>query len=462
LSITRTTSTPAGLTAVRRALEPGPPVDPYALAGESGILFDTGTRVLVGLGAALVIPLPDGLGSASDRDAVQSQLAALSCRDEVGVLGGGVLAFGALPFDRTRPTSLVVPRVTYGREADGLEWVTSVDHHPMAPRQGWRHWLLTQGAENTGESGGTPIAAGARRPSPRLVLPPVIAPLTTDAHFVGMVEAALGAIDAGSLDKVVLARQVDVHTGLAIDIPALLRRWRTLEPNCTVFSMPTDGGRFVGASPELLVHRVGTRVRSRPLAGTEARSTDTTRAAGPVRGGSLLDSSKDAVEHRLVADAIGAGLAPFCSQLDVPSRPDLVHFHNVTHLSTTVTGTLLTDDNGGVPTALDLAAALHPTPAVGGVPAAAAIETIVHLEPQPRGPYAGPVGYVDSRGDGEWMLGIRAATVSGSTARLAAGVGIVRGSEPSAELRETHLKLTAVFCAIAPDQRFTTETSRTG
>jgi isochorismate synthase EntC len=172
-------------------------------------------------------------------------------------------------------------------------------------------------------------------------------------------------------------------------------------------------------------------------------------------------SSKETLEHRLVAEAIGAALAPLCSFLELPTEPTLVRLHTVMHLGTAIHGTLLrrpTADHpdGEVPTALDLVSALHPTPAVGGVPTDRAVDTIGKLEPDLRGTYAGPVGFVDGDGDGRWVVGIRAATLRGSTARLAAGVGIVRGSEPAAELAETSLKFTAVFDALAPGVPFTT------
>ena len=208
----------------------------------------------------------------------------------------------------------------------------------------------------------------------------------------------------------------------------------------------------MGASPELLVERSGRRVRSRPLAGT----TDRANESDGVLPRELLSSVKDSAEHRLVVEAIGGALGPLCSQLDVPARPDLVHLHNITHLGTSVSGTLACRSDGSVPTALDLVAALHPTPAVGGVPRDRALALIDRLEPEDRGHYAGPVGYVDARGDGRWMLGIRSVTVQGPDARLAAGVGVVEGSDPSTERVETVLKLTAVFDALAPGVRFTT------
>jgi isochorismate synthase EntC len=134
----------------------------------------------------------------------------------------------------------------------------------------------------------------------------------------------------------------------------------------------------------------------------------------------------------------------------VPDHPDLVHLHNITHLGTSVTGTLAQRPDGSLPTALDLVGALHPTPAVGGVPRDRAVALIDELEPEPRGHYAGPVGYLDGRGDGRWMLGIRSVSLHGNRARLAAGVGIVGGSVPSTELVETNLKFTAVLDALSP------------
>ena len=366
-------------------------------------------------------------------------LAGIPCDDRTGLAGSAVLAFGALPFEPDEPTSLVVPEVTYGREADGTEWVT----------------LLGAVA---GDDARRDLLAHLHRPGPAASGPgrplPVVEPLASDADFLAAVASAVDAIRHGRLAKVVLARQVDVHLGAPPDLPALLARWRRMEPNCTVFSMPVGDDRFVGASPELLVARRGRSVVARPLAGTTGQGTD----AGDT---TLRDSTKDVGEHRLVVDAIGAVLAPLCSTLDVPPSPELVHLHNVVHLGTTIRGELRDDTPDGPPSALDLVGALHPTPAVGGVPLGAALRTIHELEPTPRGRYAGPVGYLDADGDGEWVVGIRAATLHGDTARLAAGVGIVDGSRPDAELAETGLKFTAVFDALAPGADLSTSPAHT-
>jgi menaquinone-specific isochorismate synthase len=436
-------SEPATLVATRFPLAPGPTIDPYDLAGPRDIVFMAGGRTLVGLGRAMSLPLPHGLDGTGDVLAVTEALAALRLDDRLGTTTSGVLAFGALPFERSDRSSLTVPEVTYVREASGQEWVTVVTSDPSTLPPGAeaaRPWLA---------------ARRGRRPDPQSPhpAPPHIVPLSSDQSFRTMVARAVSLIDRGRVSKVVLARQVEVTMPEEIDIPELLRRWHLLEPDCAVFSLPVPAGQFVGASPELLVERSGPDVRSRPLAGTTDRHVSPRPSVLP---GELLRSGKDGREHRFVVQAIEDVLGPLCLDLETPDHPDLVHLHNLTHLGTSVHGTLAPQPDGTVPTALQLVAALHPTPAVGGVPTDEACSVISELEPQPRGTYAGPVGYVDARGDGRWMVGIRSMTVRGGDARLYAGVGIVQGSEPPIEQAETDLKLTAVFDALAPGQSFST------
>lgn len=440
--------TPSPLSATRRRIPPGAHIEALALAGSTGIVFYAGDRLLVGLGSALVIPLENGLDSPADLTNVRRTLAAIDCDDEATGSGSPVLAFGALPFDRSEHSALVVPEVLYERRSNGEQWVTVVGRAFSGDP---RDELVAPDPDNP------PSAIEARRPDDPAPAPgsgAVVHPLSSESEFLNIVGEAVASIHRGELTKVVLARQVDVSFGQPIDIPDLLRRWRAMEPNCTVFSMPTPKGQFVGASPELLVERHGDQVGSRPLAGTTGLVSDDDASE-------FRSSIKDGLEHRLVAEAIGRILTPLCSEVELPPEPELVRLHNIIHLGTAIHGTLLrrpTPDspNGEVPTALDLVSALHPTPAVGGVPTDRAVDTIDKLEPDLRGTYAGPVGYVDADGDGYWVVGIRAATLHGSTARLAAGVGIVSGSEPEAELAETSLKFTAVFDALAPGLPFTT------
>ncbi len=442
---------PSPLVAVRLPLDPGPPVDPFALAGPTGIVFRTADRTLVGLGRAWTLTLPQGLEDHEAVDNLGRSLATVACDDRFDRATSGVMAFGALPFDRSAPGTLVVPAILYGIEPTGAEWVTVVatDRTDLpVDSPGLRAWLVDRVLA-------VPVSSRPVRPSVGRrsgARGPAIEPHTSDSSFESMVAESVRAVERHQVAKVVVSRQVDVRMDEPIDVTELLRRWHRLEPTASLFSMSTSRGQLVGASPELLVERTGNRVRSRPLAGT----TDRTNGSSGVLPRELLTSIKDSAEHRLVVEAIGDALAPLCSDLDVPARPDLVHLHNITHLGTSVVGTLAARPDGSTPTALELVADLHPTPAVGGVPRARALALISRLEPEARGHFAGPVGYVDARGDGRWMIGIRAMTVDGPDALLAAGVGVVQGSDPRTELVEVNLKLTAAFDALAPGTPFTT------
>ncbi len=390
-------------------------------------------------------------------DAATAALAAIVCDDrldgERSGAGHAVVAFGALPFDRSAPAELVVPQLTYAREPDGTEWVTVVDAEgsalPDPDDPGTAETLRTRLADRA------VVVAGGSAPRAGTPAAPVVTPLTADDAFETAVGAVVDAVRRGEVVKVVLARAVDVRLDGEVDVPDLLRRWTGLEPSCTVFSIPTPDGQFVGASPELLVERESDRVRSRPLAGTTDRFHD----AGSELPAALLESAKDGEEHRLVVDAIRDELAPVSDDLHVPERPELVHLHTITHLGTSIDGTLRRGTDGSIPSALHLVARLHPTPAVGGVPRVAATELIHRLEATPRGTYAGPVGWVDGAGDGRWMVGIRAMTVDGRSVRMTAGVGIVADSDPHTELLETGLKFRAVFGALAPGAIFETSTT---
>jgi isochorismate synthase len=230
----------------------------------------------------------------------------------------------------------------------------------------------------------------------------------------------------------VLARTVVATSDHAFDVPTLLERLRTVEHDAYVFGIHG----FVGASPELLVARDGTTISSKPLAGTAARAADPD-------GARLLASAKDHAEHAFVADAVRATLEPHCGTLDV-GAPHLLGTSTVWHLATDVRGTVRPDG----PTALELAALLHPTPAVCGTPRAQARAAIAELEPFDRGLYTGTVGWVDANGDGQWAVALRCAEVEGARARLFAGAGIVAASDPDEELAETDAKMLGLLDAL--------------
>ena len=251
-----------------------------------------------------------------------------------------------------------------------------------------------------------------------------------------IVASALALIDDGAVDKIVLAREVLITADHDFNVPEVITTLHRTQPGCFIYA----NCGFVGASPELLVRRTGRHVVSKPMAGTVARQAsieadDATIAA-------LRASMKDNAEHRYVVEAVVGALANHCDNIEISDALPVL-LATVSHLTTSITATL-TDSSS----ALDLALALHPTPAVGGTPTAAALQAITALEPFDRRSYAGPVGWVDRNGNGEFAVALRCAELQGNTARLVAGVGIVDGSDPDLEWAETQAKLEPMLRAL--------------
>jgi isochorismate synthase len=260
--------------------------------------------------------------------------------------------------------------------------------------------------------------------------------------YAGAVEEAARRVRAGELRKVVLARTIEVAAGRAFDARRLAHRLRAIDPEAFSFIAPTEDGALVGASPELLVARHGTEVRSVPLAGSAPRSGDP--AVDRANADALAASAKDREEHAAVVDAIAESLEPLCISLTWDQQPALRGTPNVWHLSTQFRGRL----REPAPSALELALLLHPTPAVGGTPRAPALDLMHQLEGFDRGSYAGPVGWVDADGNGEWAIALRCARLRDDHATLYAGAGIVGASDPAAELDETERKFRAFLDAL--------------
>jgi isochorismate synthase len=256
------------------------------------------------------------------------------------------------------------------------------------------------------------------------------------------VREAVARIRRGEMRKVVLARTIEVIAERELDPRLLAGRLRAVDPDAYTFAVPTDGGVLVGASPELLVSRRSRDVRSNPLAGSAPRSGDPEEDRA--NADALIGSSKEREEHAIVVDAVAETLRPFCEELVWDPEPVLRETPNVWHLSTRFSGVL----RDPAPTALDLVAALHPTPAVAGEPREAALEAIAALELFERGHYAGPIGWVDAEGDGEWAIALRCAELRGDRAVLYAGAGIVGDSDPVRELDETERKFRAFLDAL--------------
>ena len=339
-------------------------------------------------------------------------------RDEVGRRGSGLVAFGSFTFDDCSEGSvLIVPRTLLGRDNDGNAWLTTISPaspggRPSWPITTWRPLIVPEGVRWHDGS-------------------------LTAPEWEQAVAAAVRRITRGDLRKVVLARDLYASADGLIDARVLLRRLAARYPDCFTFAC----AGLVGATPELLVRRDGREVSSLVLAGTMPRGA--TDAEDAELAAALLGSAKDNEEHGYAVTSLTDAIEPLCQALRIAPRPELLRFANVQHLGTWVHGTLATDHS-----ALALSAALHPTAAVGGTPTVAAVELIRELENMDRERYAGPVGWVDADGNGEWGIALRCAEVDGRRARLFAGCGIVAGSDPAAELAEAQVKFRPMQTAL--------------
>lgn len=376
---------------------------------------------LVGWGEALRIRVTGADRFAAAERAWQETLARAVVRDEVDLPGTGPLAFGSFAFDDRSPAGgvLVVPRVVVGRRGRSA-WLTTVEPGPRLPATPSLARVLATRTP-VEPPGSVMYADGA---------------LSARA-WVDVVARGLEAIRAGTVDKVVLARDVVATAQHPVDPRWLVARLADAYPTCWTFSV--DG--LVGATPELLVRSEKGLVTSRVLAGTIRRTGDDD--ADVAHAAVLARSSKDLEEHEYAVASVAAAFEPFCSSTNVPDVPFVLHLPNVLHLASDVTGVLAGRD-AGAPSSLALAAALHPTAAVCGTPTAAARALIRDIEGMDRGRYAGPVGWLGADGDGEWGIALRSAEIGPDDARrlrLFAGCGIVAASDPEEELAESEAKL---------------------
>jgi len=256
------------------------------------------------------------------------------------------------------------------------------------------------------------------------------------------VRQALREIERGDYRKIVLSRARKLTTTEEFHPLGVLNHLRQHFPGCYAFSIANGKGQsFIGASPERLVRVSGGRMHTEALAGSAPRGNSASEDAAFARG--LLQSEKDLREHRLVLESILRRIADLGLKVEHASQPRVLGLANVQHLYLPISASL----PAGVHI-LDLVARLHPTPAVGGTPREPALAAIKRFEPVDRGLYAGPQGWVDHRGGGEFFVGIRSALIDGRTAIVHAGAGIVAGSEPEKEFAETELKLTALVGAL--------------
>lgn len=281
-------------------------------------------------------------------------------------------------------------------------------------------------------------------------LPSIVAktPVPSPQDWCNAVEEAVRRIRNGELEKVVLSRHLVIDVTKECDQIALMHTLRDRFPQAYCFAL--DG--FVGASPELLIARKDARVFSRPLAGTIVRHRDT--VIDRANQMALMESEKNRIEHGHLLAMVRETLSPFCATLTASTNPEIMSLANVHHLASRVEGNLKQYTN-----VLELVAALHPTPAVGGSPTQTALDLIAELEAYDRGPYAGAVGWVDAQGNGEFAVSIRSVLIDGTTLTAFAGSGIVADSDPKLELAETDWKLNAILSALGADEYRTQERS---
>ena len=344
--------------------------------------------------------------------------------DEVRVPGTGLIGFGTFAFDDAseRPSTLIVPSALVGWRG-GRAWLTRI-RVADTPAQ-----LAEPAPVDLGGAWSATLGPGAMDPP---------------AHEAA-VRRALAVIEAGTAEKIVIARDLVGTVPAGADLRRLLRSLATDYPDTWTFAV--DG--LIGASPETLVTVRDGAVSARVLAGTHARGAGLHE--DQLVSSELRASTKNSAEHRFAVDSVLDTLRPHVSDLRAADEPFALELPNLWHLATDVSGTL---SDGA--SALDLVRAMHPTAAVAGTPTHRAIEEIRRIEPFDRGRYAGPVGWIDGDGDGEWAIALRSAqfdplepAATTRTVSAHAGGGIVRGSVPDAELDETRLKFRPIVDALA-------------
>jgi len=357
-----------------------------------------------------------------------------------GPAGAGLVAVGAFAFADDggaaphwagfAAADLIVPEVALARRGDDVRLTLAA----LAAPDDVPEELAARLERRARELRADPLPLLDPAPAGRFRIASVAPP----EHYEAAVARAVERIRAGDFEKIVLAREVAVHAPGDHDPAAVFGVLRAAFSSCYVFCAGRGDAAFIAASPELLVRREGLRASTVALAGSTRRSADP--AVDDHLGEQLMRSGKDREEQAIVTRRIARALRPHAVWVAAPEEPAIVKVANIQHLATPIRAQLTHPRS-----AIELAGLLHPTPAVGGEPHAAAAPRIPALEGIDRGWYAGPVGWTDANEDGEFCVALRCALLRGSEARLYAGVGVVRDSDPAAELAETEVKLGALL-----------------
>jgi isochorismate synthase len=424
-----------------------PDADPTAIAvasrrpGEDWFCFEHPDRdrfALAGVGRAATLD-ERGEGRFGRVAARWRALVAGAVCDDGGPVAVGGFAFapdgGAAPhWAGFAPASLHIPEVALARRGERATLTLAAVAHPDDDPAALAARLRAR------------LESLRTAPLPLLDPDPVgrsrVVSAMPPEHYESAVARAVERIRAGAFDKVVLAREVDVYAARPHDAAAVVGVLREAFPSCFTFSVARGDSAFVAASPELLVRREGLRAGTLALAGSTRRSADP--AVDDHLGEQLLRSEKDREEQAIVTRRIVRALRPLSVWVTTADEPVLARMANIQHLATPIRAQLASPVS-----AVELAGLLHPTPAVGGEPLAAAGPLIPALEGLDRGWYAGPVGWTDANEDGEFCVALRCALLTGVVARCYAGVGVMRDSDPAAELAETEVKLQALLPVLA-------------
>ncbi len=398
-------------------------------AARTGTLHRSEELAVATFGLARSIELPFGLEDRAASLRVGEVLASIDLTGDDGPGGSGVLGVGALPFDPGARAGLVVPSLVVAwRPGSTDTWVTHVVAPSTPPDPVDTARSIAKDAAPLGPRGD--VTATEERPAA--------------ARWREAVVQCLDSLRRGEAEKVVLARALEVTASVALDPARLAATLSGADPGCTLYAYPGAPGRFVGASPELICATARGRVRAHPLAGTVAlrgEADDDERIAW------LVASAKNRHEHAVVVDDVVRRLEPLCEALEVPDAPSPVRLSTDARLGTRIEGELLGAEDAE--TAMQVLAALHPTPAVGGHPRAKALGLIARLEHAPRGLWAGAAGWLDADGTSTWTLALRGVRLQGARAELWSGAGIVSDSDPDDEVDETAAKLASVLGALS-------------
>ena len=342
------------------------------------------------------------------------QLETFSIADSVHSSGTGPVLFTSFSFDRNEESFAFIPKVIVGKRGD-KSWITWVGE---SPQPSLFEELPAISSQEFSWSPGT----------------------LTEEQWKKRVALAIEKIESGSVEKVVLARDLIASSATAIDARPILR---TLAENYSATWVFSVAG-LIGATPELLLRLSRGMVTSRVLAGTIPKTGDDSKDLA--LAGSLARSSKDLEEHEFAVRSVADALEPFCSSTNVPDAPFVLHLANVMHLATDVTGALIESKKDI--DVFSLLKNLHPSAAVCGTPRNKAFDVIEEIEGMNRGRYAGPVGWVDARGDGELGIALRSGQINEKEIRIFAGCGIVAGSDPDIEVAESNAKFAAMRSAL--------------